>query len=200
MECSIDPNEIPEVPANKFLLRSSPADKERTDRDISRRQRNKDADTFEGRQVKGRGALRFTRRRSRSSTPPHWRREQERLRPLNQKRAEELENRSSSPGGRTKHRRPFEERERRSGWRRSRSRSRSRSGDRRSDRRLREAFSVTEKRRHEERTSDVESDFESQPSDNLTRRLKSAVVHRESAPGKDTHLTHQEHDESEKLN
>jgi peptidyl-prolyl isomerase G (cyclophilin G) len=94
--CSVRPDEIPEVPVNKFLSRDSV----RTENDDSTRvrrdeiyQRRKerrmqqDATTRSGRKIKGRGAMRFrtpspTERRSGSETPPHWKSAQSRLKSI----------------------------------------------------------------------------------------------------------------------
>lgn len=186
IECSIDPTEIPEVPANKFLQRSLPAN--RIPYDDSRRQRYQATD-FEGRQVKGRGALRYARRRSRSSTPPHWKQEQERLRPLNeQKEEEKRRGRSQSPDDKSD-RRTDHSRDRVRRRSRSRSRSSERNMDRRAAHRTRGSKNSSEfsdaKRRHDERTSDVESDFESRRPP--AGQLMSAIIHRDNQSGKDKH-------------
>lgn len=136
--------------------------------------------------MKGRGALRFTRLRSRSRTPPHWRREQERLRPLSQAKTRDnrpgsIENKSGRRNRSPDSPDRWNERRDRRNWSRSRSRSNERGY------RHRERSPVTRKyhgvpvdRKHEERTSDVESDFEQQALPHR-RRLKSAVVHHEKA-------------------
>lgn len=150
--------------------------------------------------MKGRGALRFTRRRSRSRTPPHWRREQERLRPLNQVKIRE--NRSDSPEEQSKRRNrspdsPDRWKERRD--RRNRSRSRSRSNERSYRRREWSSLNrnqVLVDRKHEERTSDVESDFEQQ-FDPHPRRLKSAVVLHEKAVI-ESHVTDERQEDAHK--
>ncbi|OQR74580.1 hypothetical protein BIW11_00940 [Tropilaelaps mercedesae] len=76
----IVPDEIPEVPVNKFLLRGAPQivpdDFRRRD---NRGRQRKPLTTKSGRKCRGRGAMRFRTPsasgsdRSRSRTPPHWR-------------------------------------------------------------------------------------------------------------------------------
>lgn len=74
----IDPDEIPEVPANKFLYRGGPTN------NANQRQFNQDRRKFfkkspGGRIFKGRGICRyrsFSRSRSKSLTPPHWKQAQ----------------------------------------------------------------------------------------------------------------------------
>ncbi|XP_034935915.1 peptidyl-prolyl cis-trans isomerase G [Chelonus insularis] len=79
----IDPDEIPEVPANKFLYRAGPTNNANQKefrqrfggRDRGRNQRKT------GRLLKGRGIFRYhtpSRSRSRSVTPPHWKQAQNR--------------------------------------------------------------------------------------------------------------------------
>ncbi|XP_046453626.1 peptidyl-prolyl cis-trans isomerase G-like isoform X1 [Daphnia pulex] len=85
----INPDEIPEVPSNRYLYRG---EKKNDDAD-SKKKGNNDEDergrekrraqirgrTKSGRKVKGRGSLRYrtpSRSPSRSPTPPHWRYEQ----------------------------------------------------------------------------------------------------------------------------
>ncbi|KAK0179142.1 hypothetical protein PV327_007961 [Microctonus hyperodae] len=78
----IDPDEIPEVPANKFLYRAGPTNnsnqkeyRQRFGRDRVRNQRKT------GRVFRGRGIFRYhtpSRSRSRSVTPPHWKQAQNR--------------------------------------------------------------------------------------------------------------------------
>lgn len=72
--CSVRPEEVPPVPENKFLKR-------RTDGPTNgqmERKRSRSRESYRdaaGRKVKGRGVLRYTgRSRSRSRTPPLWRR------------------------------------------------------------------------------------------------------------------------------
>ncbi|KAL1513813.1 hypothetical protein ABEB36_003168 [Hypothenemus hampei] len=92
---NIKPDEIPEVPSNKFLMRGGPEkeNKERRrDRDRGRDRRDRNdymanhynrkrrpvITTKSGRVVKGRGRFRFrtpSRSRSRSATPIHWKQE-----------------------------------------------------------------------------------------------------------------------------
>ena len=85
----INPEEIPEIPRNRFLYRAAPdaGNDQRVDRrrDGGRRRRISNAYvrayTKSGRKVKGRGSLRYrtpSRSRSRSITPPHWRQAQQR--------------------------------------------------------------------------------------------------------------------------
>ncbi|XP_058804120.1 peptidyl-prolyl cis-trans isomerase G-like [Phymastichus coffea] len=76
----IDPDEIPEVPANKFLYRAGPPNANQRQYNQERRQ------TFRkdpaGRIFKGRGICRYrslSRSRSRSLTPPHWKQAQKRI-------------------------------------------------------------------------------------------------------------------------
>lgn len=78
----IDPDEIPEVPANKFLYRAGPTNnanqkefRQHYGRDRVRSHRKS------GRMFKGRGIFRYhtpSRSRSRSVTPPHWKQAQNR--------------------------------------------------------------------------------------------------------------------------
>ncbi|XP_017878076.1 peptidyl-prolyl cis-trans isomerase cyp11 [Ceratina calcarata] len=78
----IDPDEIPEVPANKFLYRAGPTNnanqkefRQHYGRDRVRSHRKT------GRMFKGRGIFRYhtpSRSRSRSVTPPHWKQAQNR--------------------------------------------------------------------------------------------------------------------------
>ena len=88
--CSIKPDEVPPIPENKFLMRGAPEstaskkeqetkpdEKQNDHRDRDRAEQKKYKDAV-GRKVKGRGALRYNgRSRSRSRTPPHWRRANE---------------------------------------------------------------------------------------------------------------------------
>ncbi|KAI1280676.1 Peptidyl-prolyl cis-trans isomerase G [Halotydeus destructor] len=89
IECSVKPGEVPEIPKLNYLSRDrrEREDRERGDddgqRDRVRREREVTSRRFissSGRQVKGRGTLRYRtpsprrrRSRSRSYTPPHWR-------------------------------------------------------------------------------------------------------------------------------
>ncbi|XP_066149736.1 peptidyl-prolyl cis-trans isomerase G [Euwallacea fornicatus] len=103
---NIKPEEIPEVPSNKFLMRGAP-DKEKQTKDRKRGDRDRDRDndrfrrdrndfngngysrrrrpvitTKSGRVIKGRGRFRFhtpSRSRSRSLTPIHWKQEERRV-------------------------------------------------------------------------------------------------------------------------
>lgn len=74
----IDPDEIPEVPANKFLYRAGPTNNANQRHYIQeRRQMYKKSPG--GRIFKGRGICRYrslSRSRSRSTTPPHWKQAQ----------------------------------------------------------------------------------------------------------------------------
>uniref|UniRef100_A0A8C4R2A8 peptidylprolyl isomerase n=1 Tax=Eptatretus burgeri TaxID=7764 RepID=A0A8C4R2A8_EPTBU len=95
---SVRPEEIPEVPQNRFLLRRSPLDMDEPGNgNVSPRPcyRGRVFYTRSGRKIKGRGPMRYrtpsrsrsrsrsrNRRAQRSDTPPHWRSEQRRLRPL----------------------------------------------------------------------------------------------------------------------
>ncbi|XP_045602406.1 peptidyl-prolyl cis-trans isomerase G [Procambarus clarkii] len=83
----INPDEIPDVPKNRFLYRAGPekdGDNEgRQERGRERSRATVRAYTKSGRKVKGRGSLRYhtpspSRSRSRSRTPPHWRQAQRR--------------------------------------------------------------------------------------------------------------------------
>ncbi|CAF4779684.1 unnamed protein product, partial [Rotaria socialis] len=71
----IDPDEIPEIPAHKFLMRGNLIDNNNeasNNRDNNYRS-SKKIDSS-GRPVKGRGFMRYNgKSRSRSRTPPHWR-------------------------------------------------------------------------------------------------------------------------------
>ncbi|XP_012263510.2 peptidyl-prolyl cis-trans isomerase cyp11 [Athalia rosae] len=78
----IDPDEIPEIPANKFLYRAGSTNNanQKEFRQRYGRDRNR-SHTKSGRIVKGRGIFRFrtpSRSRSRSMTPPHWKQAQNR--------------------------------------------------------------------------------------------------------------------------
>ncbi|XP_018321567.1 peptidyl-prolyl cis-trans isomerase G isoform X2 [Agrilus planipennis] len=99
---NIDPEEIPDVPVNKFLLRGGPPKEhskkdgkyrdDRIERNRNRDDRNnwgrrgyrrdRPATTKSGRIIKGRGVFRFrtpSRSRSRSMTPVHWKQEESRV-------------------------------------------------------------------------------------------------------------------------
>ncbi|KAK6644418.1 hypothetical protein RUM43_000685 [Polyplax serrata] len=75
----IDPEEIPEVPSNRFLYRADPKQTEGENKDKGRMKSGRiRGHTRSGRVIKGRGTLRYrtpSRSRSRSYTPPHWKRE-----------------------------------------------------------------------------------------------------------------------------
>ncbi|XP_054712512.1 peptidyl-prolyl cis-trans isomerase G-like [Uloborus diversus] len=91
-KCLIDPEEIPDVPTNRFLLRNtSPVTQER--RNFSNRSRDsysysrRPHRSKSGRKIKGRGFMRYrtpspTGSKSGSETPPHWKQEQSRLRKM----------------------------------------------------------------------------------------------------------------------
>ncbi|XP_023237535.1 peptidyl-prolyl cis-trans isomerase G-like [Centruroides sculpturatus] len=90
-ECSICPEEIPEVPANSFLLRRSPpigdGDRRSNFRSDSFTYTRRPTISRSGRKIKGRGFMRYrtpspSGTRSGSETPPHWRQAQSRVRPL----------------------------------------------------------------------------------------------------------------------
>ncbi|XP_066603737.1 peptidyl-prolyl cis-trans isomerase G isoform X2 [Prorops nasuta] len=79
----IDPNEIPEVPANKFLYRAGPTNNanQKEFRQNYTRDRNHRTHRKSGRLFKGRGTFRYrtpSRSRSKSVTPPHWKQAQNR--------------------------------------------------------------------------------------------------------------------------
>ncbi|XP_064107047.1 peptidyl-prolyl cis-trans isomerase G-like isoform X2 [Macrobrachium nipponense] len=81
----INPDEIPDVPKNRFLYRGGP-EKDGDQMRIDRGRERVRAYTKSGRKVKGRGSLRYrtpsrSRSRSRSVTPPHWRQAQRRTIP-----------------------------------------------------------------------------------------------------------------------
>lgn len=82
----IDPDEIPEVPSNRFLHRgdSKKNDRERSRRKSGHRSRSREKRRSgdekkldkDGKKVKGRGRMTFrATSRSRSGTPPHWKSE-----------------------------------------------------------------------------------------------------------------------------
>ncbi|XP_014219203.1 peptidyl-prolyl cis-trans isomerase G [Copidosoma floridanum] len=77
----IDPDEIPEVPANKFLYRGG-SDNNANQKQFVRDRRQNYRTSPGGRIFKGRGVCRYrsaSRSRSRSFTPPHWKREQKKI-------------------------------------------------------------------------------------------------------------------------
>ncbi|XP_056641191.1 peptidyl-prolyl cis-trans isomerase G [Diorhabda sublineata] len=101
MVSNINPDDIPEVPTNKFLMRG---DNQRDDKNDNRKNRNEGKErnnrgnkrdwgsnfnrrgrtmkSKSGRIIKGRGKFRFrtpSRSRSRSGTPIHWRKEESRV-------------------------------------------------------------------------------------------------------------------------
>ncbi|XP_055925641.1 peptidyl-prolyl cis-trans isomerase G-like [Argiope bruennichi] len=84
----VDPEEIPSIPVNNFLMRrTSP-----NPRETNRRQSSRDSYSYHrparsrsGRKIKGRGFMRYrtpsrSASRSGSETPPHWKQAQARLR------------------------------------------------------------------------------------------------------------------------
>nr|CAD7460645.1 unnamed protein product [Timema tahoe] len=81
---NINPDEIPDVPPNKFLFRGGPEkprDNAEQDRGQKRRRARIRGVTKSGRVIKGRGVFRYrtpSRSRSRSATPPHWKQAQNR--------------------------------------------------------------------------------------------------------------------------
>ena len=103
---SVRADEIPPVPSNRFLMRNTQPERRperetkepdrtgRTSRDTSRdssyysRHSDRYYDYgyrrgYHGKEVKGRGSLRYhDSRRSRSNTPPHWKEEQSKLKSL----------------------------------------------------------------------------------------------------------------------
>uniref|UniRef100_T1JHN4 peptidylprolyl isomerase n=1 Tax=Strigamia maritima TaxID=126957 RepID=T1JHN4_STRMM len=93
-DSNIKVEEIPEVPANNFLLRRSSAGETnepvvRTRQQERTRPYRRPHVSKSGRKIKGRGFMRFrtpsrSRSRSRSMTPPHWRQAQSRLVSLNE--------------------------------------------------------------------------------------------------------------------
>ncbi|KAG1652675.1 NK-tumor recognition protein [Nymphon striatum] len=88
VDCSIQPDEIPEIPNNNFLMRRTPP---RIQSGFIRRNSKSSKNQVvskSGRKIKGRGFMRFrtpsrSRSRSRSDTPPHWRQAQSKLLPVN---------------------------------------------------------------------------------------------------------------------
>ncbi|UYV83072.1 CDC16 [Cordylochernes scorpioides] len=84
-ECSIRPEEIPDVPTNNFLMRRSPVvDYDRSRPDFYSSSRRTKV-SRSGRKIKGRGFMRYrtpssSEGRSGSETPPHWRQAQARTR------------------------------------------------------------------------------------------------------------------------
>ncbi|CAB0033913.1 unnamed protein product [Trichogramma brassicae] len=76
----IDPDEIPQVPANRFLDRGAATNNANQRQFFNRRQNFRTSPG--GRTFKGRGVCRyrsFSRSRSRSITPPHWKQAQKRV-------------------------------------------------------------------------------------------------------------------------
>ncbi|RWS31187.1 peptidyl-prolyl cis-trans isomerase cyp11-like isoform X1 [Leptotrombidium deliense] len=91
VECTIKPEEIPEIPANRFLMRDveakDAANKAKGTRD--ERIRSRTQTTRSGRKVKGRGFRRYRTpspgdRKARSETPPHWKSAQSRTKSLSE--------------------------------------------------------------------------------------------------------------------
>ncbi|XP_022244072.1 peptidyl-prolyl cis-trans isomerase G-like isoform X2 [Limulus polyphemus] len=99
-ECSIQPEDIPEIPANRFLLRRTspnpgPGDQRFLYQGEMRRYQRRPKISRSGRKIKGRGFMRYrtpsrSRSRSGSETPPHWKQAQARVKSL---RENELANR-----------------------------------------------------------------------------------------------------------
>ena len=76
----IDPEEIPQVPQNRFLDRGGPTNNANQRQFFNRRQNFRT--NAGGRNFKGRGICRyrsFSRSRSRSLTPPHWKQAQKKI-------------------------------------------------------------------------------------------------------------------------
>ncbi|CAF4392469.1 unnamed protein product, partial [Rotaria magnacalcarata] len=78
----IDPDEIPEIPAHKFLMRGNSNDNNNDNNNNNNEASNNRDNNYRsskkidssGRPVKGRGFMRYNgKSRSRSRTPPHWR-------------------------------------------------------------------------------------------------------------------------------
>ncbi|XP_065170471.1 peptidyl-prolyl cis-trans isomerase G isoform X1 [Atheta coriaria] len=89
---NINPEDIPDVPTNKFLMRGDRKNnddrdgrksyKKRDNRENSNYKRRRPMLTKSGRVIKGRGVFRFrtpSRSRSRSVTPVHWKKEEARV-------------------------------------------------------------------------------------------------------------------------
>ncbi|CAF4792145.1 unnamed protein product, partial [Rotaria sp. Silwood1] len=74
LKTTIAPDEIPEIPAHKFLMRPTLNDNNETLNTRTTNYRASKKIDSSGRPVKGRGFMRYTgKSRSRSRTPPHWR-------------------------------------------------------------------------------------------------------------------------------
>lgn len=77
----IDPDEIPEIPTNKFLYRAGPTNNA-NQRQYPQERRQNYKKSSSGRIFKGRGICRYrslSRSRSRSITPPHWKQAQKKI-------------------------------------------------------------------------------------------------------------------------
>ena len=183
VNCSVKPEEVPEVPANRFLLRADPVPPQE-EGEGDNRLRHTDRpyrDRVFGRRVKGRGVLRYVRQRSRSNTPPHWKREQERIRPFKEKKDRRSRSRDRS---RSKNRRRDSESPdlwRRNPRRRSRSSSpsdvyRRRNHRRHRSRSIEKTHDKTSSRKCDRRDSDVESDFEQQRHEAKSQSFSSTEV------------------------
>ncbi|XP_029823380.2 peptidyl-prolyl cis-trans isomerase G [Ixodes scapularis] len=87
----IKPDEIPEIPANNFLMRRVPAEADSNfgapDRRMGGFYNRRPKISRSGRKIKGRGFMRYRTPspeggRSGSETPPHWKQAQSRMKPL----------------------------------------------------------------------------------------------------------------------
>ncbi|GLG97727.1 Peptidyl-prolyl cis-trans isomerase 1 [Gryllus bimaculatus] len=92
----INPEEIPDVPPNRFLFRGdNSAKKSKEEKPPERRRRPRIRGvTKSGRLIKGRGVFRYrtpSRSRSRSVTPPHWKQAQQRTIKLSEYEKQERE-------------------------------------------------------------------------------------------------------------
>lgn len=112
----IDPDEIPEVPANKFLYRAGPTNNanQKEFRQHYGRERVR-SNRKTGRVFKGRGIFRYhtpSRSRSRSNTPPHWKQAQNRtisLHEFQQIEKERMKKEEDQQSRETDRKRKFEE-------------------------------------------------------------------------------------------
>ncbi|XP_035216864.1 peptidyl-prolyl cis-trans isomerase G-like [Stegodyphus dumicola] len=87
--CMVDPDEIPTIPVNNFLMRRTSPIADNTRRDSRIREtfnfQRRPSRSRSGRKIKGRGCMRYrtpspSGSRSGSETPPHWKQAQSRLR------------------------------------------------------------------------------------------------------------------------
>ncbi|XP_074592963.1 peptidyl-prolyl cis-trans isomerase 9-like [Brevipalpus obovatus] len=95
-ECSVKPEEIPEIPTNKFLMRGAKEpenddSKKENQENLSKAEKIRSSTrvTRSGRKIRGRGFRRYRTpspgdRRARSETPPHWRYAQARVKKLDE--------------------------------------------------------------------------------------------------------------------